>query len=395
MTDAYIVDIVRTPTARVKRDGSSYSPLHSADLMAVALRALVERNGFDPVLVDDVIGGCVTQIGQQSNNITRSAVLAAGFPESVPATTVDRQCGSSMQAVAFAAQGVMAGAYDLVIAAGVESMSTTPMFSNKNGQDPFGPTVTARYAGGGLVEQGISAELIASRWALSREDMDAYSLSSHQRAAAAQAAGTLAKQIVPVTLPDGTVISTDDGIRADSSLEALGGLKPAFVNDGAKERFPEIEWSVTAGNASQISDGASAVLIASEAMVKKLGLKPRARIVASSVIGDDPVEMLSAVIPVTQKTLDKAGLSLADIDAFEVNEAFAAPVLAWLKDTGVDVAKVNQNGGAIALGHPLGASGGRLLVSLLTTLEETGGRYGFQTMCEAGGLANGLIIERL
>ena len=377
MTDAYIVDIVRTPTARVKRDGSSYTPLHSADLMAVALRALVERNGFDPALVDDVIGGCVTQIGQQSNNITRSAVLAAGFPESVPATTVDRQCGSSMQAVAFGAQGVMAGAYDLVIAAGVESMSTTPMFSNKNGQDPFGPTVTARYSGGGLVEQG------------------AYSLSSHQRAAAAQAAGTLAKQIVPVTLPDGTVISADDGIRADSSLEALGGLKPAFVNEGAKERFPEIDWSVTAGNASQISDGASAVLIASEAMVKKLGLKARARIVASSVIGDDPVEMLSAVIPVTQKTLDKAGLTLADIDAFEVNEAFAAPVLAWLKDTGVDVAKVNQNGGAIALGHPLGASGGRLLVSLLTTLEETGGRYGFQTMCEAGGLANGLIIERL
>lgn len=395
MSEAYIVDIVRTPVVRVKRDGSQFTTVHPADLMAVPLRALVERNGFDAALVDDVIGGCVTQIGRQSNNITRSAVLAAGFPESVPATTVDRQCGSSMQAVAFGAQGVQAGAYDLVIAAGVESMSTTPMFSNKNGEDPFGPTVAARYAGGGLVEQGISAELIAARWGLSREAMDAYSLQSHQRAAAAQAAGILAKPIVGVTLPDGTVITSDDGIRADSSLEALAGLKPAFVNDDAKVRFPEINWSVTAGNASQISDGASGVLIASAATVKALGLTPRARIVASSVIGDDPLAMLSAVIPVTAKALAKAGLSIDDIDAFEVNEAFAAPVLAWLKDTGVDEAKVNQHGGAIALGHPLGASGGRLLASLLTTLEVTGGRYGFQTMCEAGGLANALIIERL
>lgn len=395
MTDAYIIDIVRTPVARVKRDGSQFTPVHPADLMAVPLRALVERNGFDPAEVDDVIGGCVTQIGRQSNNITRSAVLAAGFPESVPATTVDRQCGSSMQSVAFGAQGIQAGAYDLVIAAGVESMSTTAMFSNKNGEDPFGPTVAERYTGGGLVEQGISAELIAARWGLSREDMDAYSLQSHQRAAAAQAAGTLAKQIVPVTLPDGTVVSADDGIRADSSMEALAGLKPAFVNDAAVERFAEIDWSVTAGNASQISDGASAILLASPEAAARLGLKPRARVVASAVIGDDPVEMLSAIIPVTNKALAKAGLTLADIDAFEVNEAFAAPVLAWLKDTGADVAKVNQNGGAIALGHPLGASGGRLLASLLTTLEETGGRYGFQTMCEAGGLANALIIERL
>jgi len=395
MSNAYIVDIVRTPVARVKRDGSSLTPMHSADLMAVALRALVERNGFDPALIDDVIGGCVTQIGRQSNNVTRSAVLSAGFPESVPATTVDRQCGSSMQAVAFGAQGVQAGAYDLVIAAGVESMSTTPMFSNKNGEDAFGPTVAARYAGGGLVEQGISAELIAARWGLSREAMDAYSVQSHQRAAAAQNAGTFAKQIVPVTLPDGTVISMDDGIRADSNVEALAALKTVFMNEGALARFPEIHWSVTAGNASQISDGASGVLIMGEEMMKKLGLKPRARIVASSVIGDDPLAMLSAVIPVTNKTLAKAGLSLADIDAFEVNEAFAAPVLAWLKDTGADEAKVNMNGGAIALGHPLGASGGRLLASLLVTLEETGGRYGFQTMCEAGGLANGLIIERL
>jgi acetyl-CoA acyltransferase len=395
MNEAYIIDIVRTPIARVRRDGSQFTSVHPADLMAVPLRALVERNGFDPAEVDDVIGGCVTQIGRQSNNITRSAVLAAGFPESVPATTVDRQCGSSMQSVAFGAQGIQAGAYDLVIAAGVESMSTTAMFSNKNGEDPFGPTVAERYSGGGLVEQGISAELVAARWGLSREDMDAYSLQSHQRAAAAQAAGTLAKQIVPVTLPDGTVVEADDGIRADSSLEALGGLKPAFVNEAAVERFAEIDWSVTAGNASQISDGASAILLASPEAAARLGLKPRARVVASAVIGDDPVEMLSAIIPVTEKALAKAGLTLADIDAFEVNEAFAAPVLAWLKDTGADVAKVNQNGGAIALGHPLGASGGRLLASLLTTLEETGGRYGFQTMCEAGGLANALIIERL
>lgn len=395
MTEAYIVDIIRTPIAKMRRDGSALTSVHPADLMAVPLRALVERNGFDPVLIDDVIGGCVTQIGRQSNNITRSAVLSAGFPQSVPATTVDRQCGSSMQSVAFGAQGVQAGAYDLVIGAGVESMSTTTMFSNKNGEDPFGPAVTARYEGGGLIEQGISAELIAARWGLSREAMDAYSLQSHQRAAAAQAAGLLARQIVPVTLADGTVVSADDGIRADTSLEALAGLKPAFVNEEMLARFPEISWSVTAGNSSQISDGASAVLIVSEQMLATLGLKPRARIVASAVIGDDPVEMLSAVIPVTDKTLAKAGLKLADIDAFEVNEAFAAPVLAWLKDVGADVDKVNQNGGAIALGHPLGASGGRLLGSLLTTLEATGGRYGFQTMCEAGGLANGLIIERL
>ena len=395
MSEAYIVDIIRTPIVRVRRDGSSYTTVHPADLLAVPLRALVERNGFDPVLVDDVIGGCVTQIGRQSNNITRSAVLAAGYPQSVPATTVDRQCGSSMQSVVFGAQGVQAGAYDLVIGAGVESMSTTAMFSNKNGEDPFGPAVMDRYQGGGLVEQGISAELVAARWGLSREAMDAYSVQSHQRAAAAQAAGLLAQQIVPVTLADGTVISADDGIRADSTVETLAGLKPAFVNDDAKLRFPEIEWSVTAGNASQISDGASAVLIVSEQMLKTLGLKPRARIVASSVIGDDPVEMLSAIIPVTNKTLAKAGLKLSDIDAFEVNEAFAAPALAWLKDIGADIEKVNQNGGAIALGHPLGASGGRLMASLLTTLEATGGRYGFQTMCEAGGLANGLIIERL
>ena len=395
MSEAYIVDIIRTPIVRVRRDGSSYTTVHPADLLAVPLRALVERTGFDPVLVDDVIGGCVTQIGRQSNNITRSAVLAAGYPQSVPATTVDRQCGSSMQSVVFGAQGVQAGAYDLVIGAGVESMSTTAMFSNKNGEDPFGPAVMDRYQGGGLVEQGISAELVAARWGLSREAMDAYSVQSHQRAAGAQAAGLLAQQIVPVTLADGTVISADDGIRADSTVETLAGLKPAFVNDDAKLRFPEIEWSVTAGNASQISDGASAVLIVSEQMLKTLGLKPRARIVASSVIGDDPVEMLSAIIPVTNKTLAKAGLKLSDIDAFEVNEAFAAPALAWLKDIGADTEKVNQNGGAIALGHPLGASGGRLMASLLTTLEATGGRYGFQTMCEAGGLANGLIIERL
>ncbi|HBJ73238.1 MAG TPA: steroid 3-ketoacyl-CoA thiolase [Actinobacteria bacterium] len=394
MSEAYIVDIVRTPIAKMRKGGSAITSMHPADLMAVPLRALVERNGFDPALIDDVIGGCVTQIGRQSNNIMRSAVLSAGFPQTVPATTVDRQCGSSMQSVVFGAQGVQAGAYDLVIGAGVESMSTTTIFSNKNGEDPFGPAVAARY-GGGLIDQGISAELIAARWGLSREAMDTYSVQSHQRAAAAQAAGLLARQIVPVTLADGTVISADDGIRAESTLEALAGLKSAFANDESKLRFPEIQWSVTAGNASQISDGASAVLIVSERMLTTLGLKPRARIVASSVIGDDPLVMLTAIIPVTNMILSKAGLQLSDIDAFEVNEAFASPVLAWLKDVGADGDKVNQHGGAIALGHPLGASGGRLLASLLTTLEATGGRYGFQTMCEAGGQANAVIIERL
>ncbi len=377
---------------RGRRDGA-FSSLHPVDLLGQVLRALVEQTGIDPSQIDDVIGGCVTQIGEQSSNVTRNAVLAAGFPVEVPATTVDRQCGSSQQAVSFAAQGVIAGGYDLAVACGVESMTRVPMFSNVSGQDPYGAGVRDRFEGG-LVPQGISAELVAARWGIAREDMDAFALQSHQRAAAARDDGRLGRSIVPIRVDDQTV-DQDDGIRDGSSLDALAALNPAFVDPAQRERFPEISWSVTAGNASQISDGAAAVLVASREKAEELGLTARARFHTSSVVGADPVEMLTAVIPATRKVLDKSGLALEDIDAYEVNEAFACVPLAWQAETGADPAKLNQLGGAIALGHPLGASGARLTATLLDTLEADGGRFGLQTMCEAGGLANATIIERL
>ena len=383
MTTAVIVDAVRTPLG--KRNGS-LKDWHPVDLAAHTLEALVARTDLDPALVDDVIMGCVMQVGDQAGNVARNAVLAAGFPDTVPGTSVDRQCGSSQQAIHFAAQGVMAGAYDVVIAAGVESMTRVPMGSSfLPGSLPFGPRVMARYD---LVPQGISAEMIAERWGISRDDNDAFSVEAHRRAARARAEGRFEGQIVPVEVTlDGetTQFAADEGIRPDSSVEKLGQLKPAFVPDTGV---------ITAGNSSQITDGASAVLIMSEERANALGLTPRARFHAFALAGADPVMMLTAPIPATAKVLERSGLTLDDIDLVEINEAFAPVVLAWQKETGADMEKVNVNGGAIAMGHPLGASGARLMTTLLAELERTGGRYGLQTMCEGGGLANATIIER-
>ena len=395
MATAVIVDAVRT--AGGKRYGK-LSGWHAADLSAEVLNALVQRNNLDPALVEDVIMGCVMQVGNQSVNVGRSAVLAAGWPEEVPATTIDRQCGSSQQSAHFAAQGVIAGAYDIVVAAGVEVMSTTPMGASVTpGSFPMGPKVMERYAPrGGVVMQGTSAELIAAKWGLSREDLDAFSAQSHQRAAAATAEGRFQNEIIPVVekrfdretgqiIETGELVTADEGIRPDSSVESLAKLKPAFQEDGV----------VTAGNSSQITDGAAAVLIMSEDKAKELGLKPRARFHSFSVVGVDPIEMLTGPIPATKKVLDRAGLTLDQIDLVEINEAFASVVLAWEKEYQPDMSKVNVNGGAIALGHPLGCSGAKLMTTLLNELERTGGRYGLQTMCEGAGMANATIIERL
>ncbi|MFG1695404.1 thiolase family protein [Nonomuraea sp. NPDC049309] len=384
MRDAVIVQAVRTPIGKGK-PGGALSGVHPVDLLAHALKALVERSGIDPSEVDDVIGGCVDQVAEQAMNTTRYAWLAAGFPDSVPAVTVDRQCGSSQQAVHFAAQGVLSGAYDLVIACGVESMSRVPMWSNvPPGTDPFGPGLAARYPDG-LVPQGISAELIAAKWSLSRERLDAFSAQSHAKAAAAD----FSAEMAPIAGLD-----RDESVRPATTPEILAGLKPAFADPGYAERFPQIDWSVTAGNSSPINDGAAAVLITTSETAARLGLRPLARLHSFAVTGSDPLLMLTGVIPATEKVLRKAGLSLGDIDLFEVNEAFASVVLAWQQETGADPAKVNVKGGAIALGHPLGASGARITTTLVHALHERGARYGLQTMCEAGGLANALILER-
>jgi acetyl-CoA acyltransferase len=402
MTTAVIVDAVRTPGG--KRNGK-LSGWHPADLLAEVLKATAERNNLDPALVDDVITGCVMQAGNQSLNIGRNAVLAAGWPESVPATTVDRQCGSSQQSMHFAAQGVIAGAYDIAIAAGVEVMSTTPMGASVTpGSFPFGPKAMARYAESeyfgykGLIPQGVSAEVIAEKWGLTREDLDAFGLKSQQNAARARDEGRFDNEIVAVKamprdketgdlIESDEIVTADEGIR-DSSMESLGKLKPAFVPE-------EQGGKVTAANSSQITDGASAVLIMSEEKANELGLTPRARFHTFALAGVDPVMMLTGPIPSTAKALEKSGLSIDDIDLFEVNEAFASVVLSWMKEHNPDPEKVNVNGGAIALGHPLGASGAKLMATLLNELERTGGRYGLQTMCEGGGLANATIIERL
>ncbi|HVA53699.1 MAG TPA: thiolase family protein [Acidimicrobiales bacterium] len=391
MPTAVIVDAVRTPGG--KRNGKLKN-WHAVDLASEALKALVTRNNLDPSLVDDVIMGCVSQVGEQAFNVGRSAVLAAGWPESVPATTIDRQCGSSQQALHFAAQGVMSGAYDAVVAAGVEVMTRVTMGSSI-GKDvgwPFGPRVAERYESvGGLKNQGIGAEMIADQWGISREELDEFSVESHRRAARATAEGRFDHEIVPIYVRDDDGVATDEvmtrdeGIRPDSSVEALASLKPAFKEDG----------KVTAGNSSQITDGASAVLIMSEEKARELGYAPRAKFHSFALAGVDPVTMLTGPIPATTKVLERAGLSLDDIDLIEINEAFASVVLAWQKEHKVDLAKVNVNGGAIALGHPLGASGAKLCATLLNELERTGGRYGLLTMCEGGGLANATIIERL
>ncbi|WP_040801089.1 thiolase family protein [Nocardia higoensis] len=392
MTSAVIIDAIRTPSGR-GRPGGALSGVHPAALLAGVLSALVERNDVHPALVDDVIGGCVGQAGEQSLNITRNAVLSAGFPESVPATTVDRQCGSSQQAVHFAAQGVMAGAYDLVIACGVESMSRVPMGTAVMDRDARGPGVAARYPEG-LVNQGIAAEIVAARWKLDRTALDEFAVRSHTRAAAAD----FSDEIVPVTIEDERgvrVADTDETVRPGANLDALAALRPAFRCENAATRFPEIEWNITAGNSSPLTDGASAVLIASEHTARALGLTPRARFHGFAVAGSDPLLMLTGVVPATQRLLSRTHMSIDDIDAYEVNEAFAAVPLAWQRDLHADPERLNPRGGAIALGHPLGSSGTRLLTTLLNHLESTGGRYGLQTMCEAGGMANATVIERL
>jgi acetyl-CoA acyltransferase len=396
--EAVIVEVVRTPTGKGK-PGGALSGWHPVDLLAETLQALVDRAGLDPAQIDDVIAGCVSQAGQQAFNVGRNAVLAAGFPESVPATTIDRQCGSSQQAVHFAAQGVIAGAYDVAVACGVEVMSRVPMFSSTMGQDPFGSRILERYEGG-LVNQGISAELIAAKWGLSREQLDGFSAESHGRADAASEDGRFAAELHRVAVdrgegPTGEVLDRDEGIRPDTSVESLAGLRPAFHDDDVAARFPEIDWVVTAGGASQISDGAAAVLVVERRKAEALGLTPRAAVRHVALAGDDPIFMLTGVIPATQKVLARAGLTVDDVDAFEVNEAFAPVVLAWQQETGADLARVNVNGGAIANGHPLGASGAKLMTTLVHVLEQTDGRYGLQTMCEGGGMANATIIERL
>lgn len=397
MRDAVIIDAVRTPVGKGK-PGGSLSGVHPVDLHAHAIRELVERAGIDPALIDDVISGAVGQVGEQSSNTARWAALAAGLPETVPAVTVDRQCGSSQQAIHFAAQGVIAGAYDVVIASGIESMSRVPMGSQSLGKDFLGSEVARQYPEG-LVPQGISAELIAAKWNLSREQLDTFAAESHRRAAQAWSEGRFARDVVPIKAPDvnGDLVevSTDESVRPSTTVKVLAGLKPAFRNELWQQRFPGLDWKVTAGNSSPINDGASAVLITSSETAQRLGLTPRARVHSVAVVGDDPLYMLTGIIPATAKVLDRAGLSLADIDAFEVNEAFASVVLAWQAETGADLSKVNVNGGATAIGHPLGASGGRLMTTLVSVLEQGGGRYGLQTMCEAGGLANATILERL
>jgi acetyl-CoA acetyltransferase family protein len=401
VNEAVIVEAVRTPIG--KRMGG-LSGWHPAELAAQTLIALQQRSGIDPAIVDDVMMGCVTQVGPQSTNVARTTVLAAGWPESVPATTMDRQCGSSQQAVHFAAQSIMSGVNHAVVAGGLEAMSTVPMFSNAPGDDitqVYGQATQQRYADRtafgytGLVPQGISVEIVARDWNLTRADLDAYALRSHRRAAAARDEGRFDREIVPVrrkrrdretgevTVEPGE-LAHDEPIR-DTSAEALADLKPSFIPDGL----------VTAGNASQIVDGAAALLIMSRQRAEALGLRPRAVIRHMSVVGADPVAMLTAPIPATQQVLARAGLDVADIDLFECNEAFAAVVLAWQKAVGADLAKVNVNGGGISLGHPLGASGARLMVTLLHELERSGGRFGLQTMCEGGGMANATIIERV
>jgi acetyl-CoA acetyltransferase family protein len=400
MPEAVIVEALRSPIG--KRNGS-LSGTHPVDLLGTVLQALVERAGVDPAEIEDNITGCVSQVGEQSINIGRNAWLAAGFPEETPATTVDRQCGSSQQAIHFAAQGVIAGAYDLVVASGIENMSRVPMGSSTTGQNPFGTMMPTRYEGK-LVPQGISADLIASKWGLTREEADDFAARSHEKAAAATKAGHFQREIFPIKVSGENgatqLLESDEGIRYELNREKMGQLPPAFKNPMFEEMFPgQINWTVTAANSSQISDGASAVLIASREKAEALGLTPRARFVSFSLAGDSPILMLTAPIPATQRALARAGLSLEDIDVVEINEAFATVVLAWKKELGIDDAwfdeHVNPNGGAIAVGHPLGATGAKLMTTMLHELERRGGRYGLQTMCEGGGMANATIIERL
>jgi acetyl-CoA acyltransferase len=381
MRDAVIVDAVRTPVG--KRKGA-LSGVHPAALSALVLTALAERNSIDPAVVDDVVWGCVAQAGEQTMDIARNAVLSAGWPLSVPGTTVDRQCGSSQQSVHFAAAGLIAAQYDVVVAGGVESMSRVSMMSVVGESNPFGPALDSRL-GGVAPHQGIGAETIAERWGLSRTELDEFSLASHEKAAAAQDAGRFAGQIVPVTLDDGTVVTADEGVRRGGSLESLAKLKPAFKEDGV----------IHAGNSSQISDGSAALLMTTSEKAAELGLTPLARVHTAVLAADDPIIMLTAPIPATAKALAKSGLRIDEIGAFEVNEAFAPVPLAWLAEFGADAKALNVNGGAIAIGHPLGGSGARLMTTLVHHMRDNGIRYGLQTMCEGGGQANATILELL
>jgi acetyl-CoA acetyltransferase family protein len=400
MREAVIVEAVRSPIG--KRNGS-LKDIHPVDLLGEVLKEVVGRAGIDAELIEDNITGCVSQVGEQSLNVGRNGWLAAGFPETIPSTTVDRQCGSSQQAIHFAAQGVMAGAYDMVVASGVENMTRVPMGSSMAGANPFGANLFARYEGK-LVPQGISADLIATKWNITREESDDYAFRSHVKAGSATRAGHLKREILPikVTGPDGEqlLLDHDEGIRMEPDRERMRTLPPAFQNPAFEQMFPgQLGWTVTAGNSSQISDGASAVLIASRAKADELGLTPRARFVSFSLAGDSPILMLTAPIPATQRVLQRAGLTLDQIDVVEINEAFASVVLAWQRELGISDQwldeHVNPNGGAIAVGHPLGATGAKLMTTMLHELERRGGRYGLQTMCEGGGMANATIIERL
>lgn len=390
-TEAVIVDVVRTPSGRGK-PGGELSDIHPADLLAGVLAELTHRNGLDPALVDDVIGGCVTQAGEQAGNVTRTAALSAGFPESVPAVTVDRQCGSSQQAAAFAAQGVVAGAYDIAIACGVESMSRAPMGSNARGSSLGGELLHSRYPEG-LVNQGVAAELIAERWGIGRAELDAFSAESHRRAAEAASSGAFDGELVPVPTPDSGAVEADETIRPGTTAEKLAALAPSFRTDALAARFPQLEWRITPGNSSPLTDGASAALIMSAEAAKRLGLRPRARFHSFAVTGSDPLFMLTGILPATRKLLDRSGVRLDEIQAFEVNEAFAPVPILWQREFGADPGRLNPRGGAIALGHALGSSGTRLLGTLLNELEAVGGRFGLQTMCEGGGTANATLIE--
>ncbi|WP_067726198.1 thiolase family protein [Oceanobacillus damuensis] len=382
MREAVIVEAVRTPVG--KRNGA-LSEIRAEDLAAKPLEEVIKRAGISAELVEDVIMGCVTQTGEQAFDIGRQAALIAGYPVEVPGTTIDRQCGSSQQAVHFAAQAIISGDMDVVVAAGIENMSRVPMGSNQQGVK-LSKALTTKYE---IINQGLSADRIAIKWGISREEMDAFAIQSHEKAIVARSNGHFEKEIMPlnITRADGTqaIIKEDEGPRENSSMEKLASLKPAFKEDG----------TITAGNASQISDGAAAILLMSREKAAELGLKPRFRVLARTVLGSDPTLMLTGPIPATEKVLKKAGLKLDDIDVFEVNEAFASVAIAWLKETGADPDKLNPNGGAIALGHPLGASGARLMVTMMHELERTGGRYGLQTMCEGHGMANATIVERL
>ncbi len=392
MKSAVIVDAIRSPMGRAKPDGA-LAGMHPVDLLAQVLEQLVARNRLDPGTVDDVVCGCVSQSGEQAGTPGRMAWLAAGLPTHVPSTTIDRKCGSSQQAVHFAAQAIMAGTQDIVIACGVESMSRVPMGSARMGQSITGPRFDARFAPG-LVGQGVSADLVAARWGLERTALDHYAARSHARAHAAQTSGRFEREIVGIDTPAGRVLQ-DETIRPGTTVDRLAGLRPVFETAELSARFPEIRWATTAGNASQMTDGASALLLMSEERAGQLGLRPRARFVAFDVVGDDPLAMLTAPIPATQRVLAKARMTLEDIQHYEINEAFASVPLAWQKELKADGERLNPRGGAIALGHPLGASGVRIMTTLLHALEDSGERFGLQSMCEAGGMANATIIERL